>query len=110
VLTGNGKLQVSGNDDADYAGCIDTRISISGSAILLGNDCTSCKSKGKPSAALSKCKAEYMALSESVKEVIWLRMLLEELGLSQDSSFKIMEDNQKSIKLSENPVVHGRSK
>jgi hypothetical protein len=51
-----------------------------------------------------------MALSESVKEVIWLRMLLEELGLSQDSSFKIMEDNQKSIKLSENPVVHGRSK
>jgi hypothetical protein len=110
VLTGNGKLQVSGYADADYAGCIDTRRSTSGCAILLGNNCISWRSKRQPSVALSTCEAEYMALCESVKEVIWLRMLLEELGLSQVNPSKILEDNQGCIKLAENPVVHGRSK
>jgi hypothetical protein len=110
VLTGNGKLQVSGYADADYAGCIDSRRSTSGCAILLGDNCISWRSKRQPSVALSTCEAEYMALCESVKEVIWLRMLLDELGLPQVNPSKILEDNQGCIKLAENPVVHGRSK
>jgi hypothetical protein len=54
VLTGNGKLQVSGYADADYAGCTDTRRSSSGCTILLGNNCISWKSKRQPSVALSQ--------------------------------------------------------
>jgi hypothetical protein len=110
VLTGEEKLQVSGYADADYAGCIDSRRSTSGCVTLLGGNCISWKSKRQPSVALSTCEAEYMALCESVKEVIWLRMLMEELGLSQVYPSKILEDNQGCIKLAENPVVHGRSK
>jgi hypothetical protein len=45
-----------------------------------------------------------------MKEVIWLRMLLKELGLLQNERSIIWEDNQGCIKLAENEVVHGRSK
>lgn len=41
---------------------------------------------------------------------MWLRRLLHELGCSQHESTPIYCDNGITIKLSKNPVMHGRSK
>ncbi|GKB40503.1 hypothetical protein Tco_0885445 [Tanacetum coccineum] len=53
-------------------------------------------------------KAEYMALTEALKEAIWLRGLLEELGVELNT-VAVNCDNQGAIHLSRNHVFHERT-
>ena len=50
-----------------------------------------------------------MAVTEAVKEVIWLQGLLEELGVVQEHVC-IYSDSQSAIHLAKNPVYHLRTK
>nr|GFA93549.1 retrovirus-related Pol polyprotein from transposon TNT 1-94 [Tanacetum cinerariifolium] len=59
--------------------------------------------------ALSTTEAEYMALTEALKEAIWLRRLLEELGVELNI-VAVNCDNQDAIHLSWNHVFHERTK
>nr|GEW22973.1 retrotransposon protein, putative, Ty1-copia subclass [Tanacetum cinerariifolium] len=59
--------------------------------------------------ALSTTEAEYMALTKAVKEAIWLRGLLKELGVSLNI-VAVNCDNQGAIHLSWNHVFHLRTK
>ncbi|GJS37572.1 retrotransposon protein, putative, ty1-copia subclass [Tanacetum coccineum] len=54
-------------------------------------------------------EAEYMTLTEAVKESIWLRGLLEELGVELNT-VAVNCDNQGAIHLSRNHVFHERTK
>ncbi|GJV97282.1 retrovirus-related pol polyprotein from transposon TNT 1-94 [Tanacetum coccineum] len=54
-------------------------------------------------------EAKYMALTEVVKEAIWLRGLLEELGVELNT-VTVNCDNQGAIHLSRNHVFHERTK
>ena len=60
--------------------------------------------------ATSTTQAEYQSLSAAVKEAIWLRALLKELGFEQPHPTQIEQDNQSTIALSQNPVNHSRTK
>ena len=51
-----------------------------------------------------------MALSQATQEAVWLRRLLEELGMKADKPTTIHEDNQGAISTAENPVFHKRTK
>nr|GEV25417.1 hypothetical protein [Tanacetum cinerariifolium] len=59
--------------------------------------------------ALSTIEAEYMALTEAMNEVIWLRGLLEELGVELNT-VAINCENQDAIHLSWNHVFHKKTK
>nr|GEW57133.1 hypothetical protein [Tanacetum cinerariifolium] len=59
--------------------------------------------------ALSTTEAEYMALTEAVKEAIWLRGLLKELGVELNK-VTVNCDNQGAIHLSRNHVFLERTK
>ena len=50
-----------------------------------------------------------MAATEAVKEAIWLKGLVGDLGLQQDDSV-VFCDNQSAIHLTKNPMYHERSK
>ncbi|GKA80061.1 retrovirus-related pol polyprotein from transposon TNT 1-94, partial [Tanacetum coccineum] len=54
-------------------------------------------------------EAEYMALTEAVKEAIWLRGLMEDLGVELNT-VAVNCDNQGAIHLSRNLVIHERTK
>lgn len=41
---------------------------------------------------------------------MWLRKILQHLGQTQEDCTKIYCDNSSSIKLSKNPIMHGRCK
>ena len=62
--------------------------------------------------ALSSTEAEYMALSESTKEAIYLRRILKELKFknSRSKQTTIYCGNQGDQKLVQNPVYHARTK
>ncbi|GKC18486.1 retrovirus-related pol polyprotein from transposon TNT 1-94, partial [Tanacetum coccineum] len=57
----------------------------------------------------STTEAEYIAMTEDVKEAIWLQGLLGELGIKQ--KFVTMHsDSQSAIHLAKNQVYHARTK
>ena len=74
--------------DSDYAGDLDKRRSLTGFVFCLGNCAVSWKSTLQATVALSTSEAEYMAMTEAVKEANWLRGLVGELSL--DSEHKVV--------------------
>ena len=53
---------------------------------------------------LSSTEAEYVALSESAKIIVWLRRVLLEIGIKQDTT-KVFEDNSGAFKCVEGHVA-----
>jgi hypothetical protein len=51
-----------------------------------------------------------MAISDVIKEVMWMRILLTELDLKIETPTMIYVDNQSAIKISENDTAHDRTK
>lgn len=65
--------------------------------------------RNKKAVALSSTEAEYMALSESCREAMYLNNLLDELLMSSESMpLCLYSDNQSSIKLATNPLFHNK--
>ena len=67
-------------------------------------------SKLQPTMSLSSTEAEYRVLTDASKDVIYLRNLLQEIGIDMTSPTPIYTDNQSSIKLVDNLVMHNHTK
>ena len=100
---------ISGYVDSDYAGCIDTRKSLTGYVFTMFGTAISWKANLQKVVALSTTEAEYMALTEAIKEALWLTGLIEELKLKQEI-ITVYCDNQSAIQLTKNSVHHERTK
>ena len=96
--------------DADWAGDVVERKSTSGYTVMMAGGALSWKSKKQSVVALSTAEAEYVALSYATQDVIWMRHLLGELGRLQTKSTVVMEDNQSTIAIAQNPVHHTKAK
>src|ERR1043165_8778811 len=72
-----------GYTDADLGGCKDTFKSTTGFVFTVGGTTVSWMSRLQKSVALSTTEAEYMAIAEASKELVWLKAFLEELGKMQ---------------------------
>jgi len=59
---------------------------------------------------LSTTEAEFIAAASSACQVVWLRRILQQLNHEPQKSTTIYCNNSSTIKLSKNPVLHGRSK
>jgi hypothetical protein len=99
-----------GYSDADWAGDIDTRRSTTGYLFYLGGALVSWNSKLQATVALSSTEAEYLALTAAVKEALWIRTFLHDLGIIDIKETPIFSDNQGCLALAKNPVYHGRTK
>ena len=99
-----------GFTDSDYAGDQDDRRSTLGYVFMLGTGTISWSSKKQSIVTLSTTEAEFVAATTCACQAIWLRKILEELHLKQVGATTIFCDNNSTIKLSKNPVLHGRSK
>lgn len=106
---GNNKL--CDYSDADYAGDVVTRRSTSGSAFLFNDGIISWHSGRQKCVSMSTTESEYVAASDAVKELVWLRRLFSELlpeRSNEMASFNM--DNQSAIRLIKNPEFHKRTK
>ncbi|MCO5580668.1 hypothetical protein L7F22_034538 [Adiantum nelumboides] len=96
--------------DSDWAGCFDTRVSTSGFCFMLGSSCISWLSKKQPTVATSSCEAEYRAVFTATIECVWLKRLMADLGVGQDTANTIYTDSQSALAVATNPVFHARTK
>ena len=100
-----------GYSDSDWAGDTDDRRSTTGFVTTLGSCPISWKTRKQPSVALSSCEAEYMALSDTTREMLYLRTFCLSLDLKQPEQNIVLSDNQGAIALSKgHGVKHSRSK
>lgn len=71
-----GDLQLKDLSDADWAGCVETRKSITGFCVFLGNALVPWRAKKQTTVSRSSSEAEYRALAATTYEVQWLICLL----------------------------------
>ncbi|XP_055645374.1 uncharacterized protein LOC129781891 [Toxorhynchites rutilus septentrionalis] len=89
--------------DADWASDADDRKSVSGFAFFVFGNLVSWSSKKQATVATSSYEAEYIALSSSVSEAVWLSGILDDLKLKSSSvPVTIYEDNQGCIGMAKN--------
>jgi hypothetical protein len=96
--------------DSDWAACEDTRRSCTGYVSEFANATITWCSRMQGSVKDSTLYAEYTAVSEALKDVLWLRSLLTEIDLDQRGPTTMLQDNQGTIAFSKNPRVHKRTK
>ena len=105
------KPKLIGYVDSDWGGDYTTKKSTTGYIFLFGSAPISWSSRLQKSVALSSCEAEYMALKEATKELIWLKAIFNQIKLLNSYSADILHcDNISAIDLSKNPEYHARTK
>jgi len=104
------QVDVCAFSDADWANNKRDRKSITGWVAKLNGDPVSWASKKQKTVALSTCEAELYAEAAAIQEVLWLRGLLKELGLSCRSGSVVYGDNQAALSASSNGVKSERTK
>lgn len=67
-------------------------------------------SKKQPIVTLSTIEVSFVSTVSSSCQCIWLRNMLNHLHLKQNGCTYIKCDNSASVKLSKNPIMHGRCK
>ncbi|CAI7735888.1 unnamed protein product [Closterium sp. NIES-53] len=78
-----GEMLLTCYTDASFNSVKVDGTSIGGYVCFFGGGAVSWRSKKQNEVGLSSCETEYMALHHGVKEVVWLRRLLEEIGVCQ---------------------------
>jgi len=100
---------VAGFVDSDYSGDLDHMHSISRYIFTLCAGSISQEASMQSIATLSIIEAKYIVATEGVKEAVWLRGLISELGISQGLTI-VFWDSQSAIHLTKNDVYHSKTK
>jgi hypothetical protein len=103
-------LQLHAYSDATWPSDPIERHSITGYCILLGSSSIAWKSKKQAAISRSSTEAELQALATTAAEIIWLRWLLADFGVSCDTPTPLLYDNMGAIQISHDPVKHKLTK
>jgi hypothetical protein len=96
--------------DSDWAGDLDNRKSITGFILFVMGCPVVWKSKQQGNVSLSSTEAEYVAVSESTKEIIFIAQTLESIGIEVKYPIIVKVDNIGAIFMSENVTATARSR
>ena len=98
--------------DSDWANCPSTRKSMGGFVVFLGSSPISWSSKRHRGVlALSTTEAEYVQLSLTVRELLWMHPIFLELGVeSIESSTLLLGDNTPALSNCKLDATKGRTK
>jgi hypothetical protein len=101
---------LEGISDSNYAEDKETRISVFGYVVYFCGAPVAWKSKSGKSVTLSSTEAEYVAVSEIAKEILFVKQILEGIGLEIHYPIIIKCDNTGAIYLCDNFSTSQRTK
>ncbi|KAM1582752.1 hypothetical protein ACFX14_030431 [Malus domestica] len=100
----NNHLRVKGYTDADWAGSTDDRCLTSSYFTFVGGNLVTWRSKKQNVIARSSAEAEYRSIAVGICEILWLKLLLRDLGIKHDQPMKLFCDNKAVRDIAHNPV------
>ncbi|GJS18215.1 hypothetical protein Tco_0412687 [Tanacetum coccineum] len=103
IVQANSGFKLTAFSDADHARCLDTRKSTFGGIQFLGDKLVDWMSKKQDCTVMSFAKAEYVALSASCAQVMWMRTQLKDYVFNYNK-IPLYYDSQSAIAISCNPV------
>jgi hypothetical protein len=83
--------------------------STSGACHMLGRSLVSWSSKKQNYVALSTAEAEYIATGACCAQILYMKQSLLDYGV-QLGSVPLLCDNESTVKIAKNPVLHSRTK
>jgi len=98
--------------DASYACHLEDRKSHTGYTLHIGSKsgCFYAASRKQTVTAQSSTEAEFIGTNSVARDVVWCRMLLEELGFPQQGPTVVFEDNKSTIELLSSAKYHAKTK
>eukprot|EP00253_Pinus_taeda_P031422 PITA_31422 len=96
--------------EADSAGSVDDKKSISGGAFFMGSRLVSWFSKKQSSIALSTVELEYVAAASCCTQLLWMMQTLQDFQITCTPPISLLCDNTSAINISKNPVMHSKNK
>ncbi|XP_068316361.1 uncharacterized mitochondrial protein AtMg00810-like [Pyrus communis] len=96
--------------DFDWAANPNTRRSVTGLVLFMGQNPISCQSKKQASVSRSSTEVEYKALARCAYDVVWIRLLLKDLHQFISEPPLLQCDNLSALALCSNLVFHRRIK
>ncbi len=88
--------------NADWGSNLDDRCSVTGYIFYMCSGPFTWSSKAQSAVTLSSCKAELTAISEMVKQTLYIHKLFTLLQLSLEYPIRILNNNQSALKLANN--------
>ncbi|XP_019263194.1 PREDICTED: uncharacterized protein LOC109240957 [Nicotiana attenuata] len=96
--------------DADWAACPQTKRSVTGFLVKIGDLTVSWKSKKQTTISRSSAKSEYRSMASAVAELTWILGMLKEIGFKVQLPVTIYSDSKAAVQIAANPVFHERTK
>ena len=109
VLNGSDAKGLIGYSDSDHAADPMKRRSVTGYIIKLADVVVSWTSHAQKTIATSSTEAEYMALSDCSRQIMWIKHMFKELGIPI-GKVPICSDNNGAIFIGSNPIQERRIK
>ena len=106
----NDTLALEAYTDADYAGSIVDRRSTTGYCTFLGGNLVTWRCKKQNVVVRLSTKSEFKAITQGLCELLWLKIILDDLRIKWDDSMKLNCDNKSAINITHNPIQHDRTK
>ncbi|XP_024195543.1 uncharacterized mitochondrial protein AtMg00810-like [Rosa chinensis] len=93
-------VEIAGYSDADWGGNLKNRKSTSGGCFFIGNNLVAWHSKKQNCISLSTAEAEYVAAGSCCTQMLWMKQMLHDYGISQayvvaSSLFNVQRDSVK---------------
>jgi hypothetical protein len=98
---------LTGFSDADFAGDVDARKSITWVIFFLTNNVITWQSTKQKVVAQSSCESEYIAVANATCHTLWLSRVLAEVQGFAPSTPLLRVDNKSVIALIKNSVLYG---
>ncbi|KAL0419083.1 UNVERIFIED_CONTAM: putative mitochondrial protein [Sesamum radiatum] len=109
-LPASNTLELSIFSDADWATCRDSRRSLTGFCVYLGNVIVSWKTNKQSTVSRSTAEAEYRSIVAGVCKLRWFTYLLTDSGVDVRTLISFYCDNKAALHIMANPVFHERTK
>ena len=89
--------EMHGAVDSDWAGDSNHRRSVSGMVLRLAGGTILFKTKYQDCIATSSTEAEFTAACEAAKSILYIRSILDEIGIPQDNATQLFIDNNGAL-------------